>query len=521
MNCWTRTTLQLHRIPLISDHEWRLLKDMRSILSFIPSTLRSLTSTFCANSRAFCILILPLYLLTLSSALLAAEICQDQELLKVEKILEVQKRHEKWIESADFEKLRGDLPTNQNQANAVEDMRESADRAVISCKIIFNAQSLTDVTIDLRGAILRDVEVSETNLSFVDFSHAELTNVSFDGVMLESANFGNSFLKNLRINEGTESYPGAGTPPSSLSAADFSSAKIDGLVITGTDLDGAVFSGAHVKKAKFRGKIGTANFSRSHFEDADFSSAELKGTQFDQMVLIRPLFVETSIEDVSFKNAQFEDVNFTGARFQSFDGENARFFRPQGIGAIDPTSQTHALTQLKKVLKESDENAAALAANGLIERKRYEGLSGFGRLWTGIVRGHWVTDFQSNQFLPAYLLGLTCLVFVFVYTGAALTSDGVRGLRLSWESFHNDSRKYSRRLSRFALKTRIGVSFIYAISATLRVPIAKFDILSLMQLAAQRRPFRMEAIGWIRVIGGLQTALSIYLLTFAVYMFIV
>jgi pentapeptide repeat protein len=351
---------------------------------------------------------------------------------------------------------------------------------------------------DLNGADLRHIDLSGADLRKADLRSADLSETSLIGVDLNEADLTWALLIKTAL-------PAANLHKADLTEADLTSANLRGARLNGTLFIGADLSEANLIEAH----ITATDLTRADLTDADLSRAHLNA----------PILTDS----------KFFNVNLSGTQFQPKDVPDK--------GAIS------GLSGLLTVRFEKDQESGLVLLRTAL---RDAGLRDLERQATYVIE-HWRTKYQLQDWRshPGTAVG-AALRFVFfewttgygLYPGwalmiimivtatmieaywAAICSGGVSSgiFRISArETLVNSPQKVvlSADTSVESLPTSGWPAFGYALYFSL---LSAFHIgwrdLNVGTWIARMQPreFSLRANGWVRVVSGLQSLLSVYLL---------
>ncbi|MDY6938165.1 MAG: pentapeptide repeat-containing protein [Cyanobacteriota bacterium] len=167
--------------------------------------------------------------------------------------------------------------------------------------------------IDLSGIDLGDADLSEAKLYGVNLSHANLSNANFSqaklyGVNLSGVNLSNADLQGVDLSDVDLSY-------AILSETDFEEAHLVGANLIGSDLSCANFSYANLTQVN----LSEADLSCANFTQANLNRANLTHvTQgFSEVTL------EADRLSIDFRNANLSCANLTQADLSHADFRQA------------------------------------------------------------------------------------------------------------------------------------------------------------------------------------------------------
>jgi len=203
--------------------------------------------------------------------------------------------------------------------------------------------------VDLRGADLEKANLTGAKLYAVDFTEAELSNTIFSDCYLEEPIFKNnnftgaSFDNTIfdpHIHEHLTAYGnGVNFSGTDLSDLNFSGASLWGANLSEVDLSGADLSGANLKEANLSGaKIHDIDFSAADLSGANLANVEglpaalpdgfrlINGYILGPKVRISPSadlsggnLEGLNLEDISMPNVDLSGANLTGTKLAGAD----------------------------------------------------------------------------------------------------------------------------------------------------------------------------------------------------------
>lgn len=165
--------------------------------------------------------------------------------------------------------------------------------------------------LDLRGADLRDLDLSKQTLAGSDLTGARL-----DRAILAGADLGGARLERA-------SFVGAAMPASKLDGADLTGSDLSGANLAGASLVGAEGMGARFVEADLRGCIldeatlGEGDWSRANAEGATGENVNLGGSTLDRARFVEAKLVAIRLYDCRAREAVFDRADLTNARVDS------------------------------------------------------------------------------------------------------------------------------------------------------------------------------------------------------------
>jgi uncharacterized protein YjbI with pentapeptide repeats len=173
-------------------------------------------------------------------------------------------------------------------------------------------KSVSDVEqqqgLNLREAILGDIDCTLLPLKGADFRGAKLEGTKFGGAKLEGADFRGAKLEGAKFMgaklKGADfrdaQMKGANFLSAQLEGANFWYAQLEGANFGGAKLEGANFGGAKLKGVDFRGaKLEGAKFGGAKLEGADFRCARITNTSFEDAMIVTAQGIGPTVADVT------------------------------------------------------------------------------------------------------------------------------------------------------------------------------------------------------------------------------
>ena len=184
-------------------------------------------------------------------------------------------------------------------------------------------------------AVLRDMNLSEMDLSGLDFSHADMFGVNLRNSNLEGANLSCSYLLNAFM-------MGANLSKANLDYADCSNATISHSNLSECSAESTRFMGACMWDSNLtNSNLKHAIFITAKVCDCDFTGSDLEKTSFIFADLDNAVYKNTNLKESDFSFADrtfwsdFSNADMTGAMVEGIDLdtrylENVKgLYRPQ------------------------------------------------------------------------------------------------------------------------------------------------------------------------------------------------
>ncbi len=159
-------------------------------------------------------------------------------------------------------------------------------------------QECSSVEVDLIGANLSSVDLSNANLRGANLGISSLIDANLSGANL-----------------GISSLIGANLSSANLIGADLSSSDLRGAKLSGANLSSANLSGVNLFSADLIGaNLRDANLSSSDLSDADLSGADLSGADLSGADLS-----DANLDGIDLSNAILSGIDFSNANLSGID----------------------------------------------------------------------------------------------------------------------------------------------------------------------------------------------------------
>ena len=191
--------------------------------------------------------------------------------------------------SATWDSLRASGPSNQrfNSASSPLFLSRNSDYVIPVFKSCFIRPG-TSCAKDK----LKDVNLSNADLTDMDFTGANLQRARLAGATLNNTNFTDAFLKGAVFSGATGANTQLGAR--SLADANFSQVRLENPKATGTSFLRSSWKKAYVEKGDF----SSSNFYKSNFEGATIKNTDMRATK---------------LRGASWKGATVSGSDFKGA----------------------------------------------------------------------------------------------------------------------------------------------------------------------------------------------------------------
>ena len=395
--------------------------------------------------------------------------------------------------------------------NAIFSFSNDPRRARIKYAVIDNVK-LIDV--DLSGSILKGSS----------FKDSKLDRVKFVGALMGNICFLNSYLHNVNL-EGAEA-----------SDADFSGAKLNS---------------SNFKNMRTAGII----LNSTHIQYTDFCKASLRGSYLNNAIVYESNLYEMKISQSEVKEAEFQFSNMKNVDLAGSDLRGARFSYSNLSGVdltgLDLSDTEFYRTDLRSVIFEPDIQPKPhnIAYSIRLDRLKYKKNptplltlrksledAGFRRSAKQVNASLRRSDatlidtifldltcaYGTNLASPLLIIIIVMLIFAKIYS-VALLREGRAGIyiivspkttmnrninhthfrKLTSKSLLSCNRKPRNRVDKIAL--------LFSIQSAFKIGYGGFSPYEWLRMLYSR-DFVMKAMGWPRILSGVQSLVSIYMI---------
>jgi|CXWL01.1.fsa_nt_gi uncharacterized protein YjbI with pentapeptide repeats len=370
---------------------------------------------------------------------------------------------------------------------------------------------------NLAGIILRNVRLSNADLSGSSLVKADLSKSDLPGANLTGANLNEAKLSGAYLIE-------ADLSGASLSQADLSGASMYKATLDGANLILANLTGANLVRVKMRGanlklaNLTGANLAAANLTEADLSGTHLKGTVFPEAILTATIFEPAT------------------------NPEPTAVLRAVGLSTMRYLSNRHGLAALRQDLvnaglrQEEREVTYALKHSDRVENWQKKTIWEKTESYITLILFEWPSDWGLSPGRPLRILSVLIMVFMIPYAVALARG---KGIALIWPKELSRSDDPLAEAGQ-TLKARHNLFFPSAhrsfpqgwsnwIVATLTIMIVGFwfSLLTCFHIGwrelsfgtwlsrLQPREYTLTATGSLRVVTGIQSIASVYLLALA------
>jgi hypothetical protein len=363
---------------------------------------------------------------------------------------------------------------------------------------------------------LCEADLSKTNLAQAHLSGADLRGANLSLADLRSADlFGASLVK-------ADLYK-ADLRLANLSKADLRGADLSKADLRGVNLSRADLTGADLSKAD----LGGANLSNAHLALTNLSGAQLFTADLSKAVLTDANLDKANLHSVSFECTIFDPLleglrDSLGIEFGRNLSRLTFFQSPAALQVLrerfarlglreQEREVTFAKLRTQRIRAWNNDQSFIRKLEGAFQYVAFELTCGYG-LYFG---------------RPLRILGLTIPLLGLLYA-FALRTDGRGALWRVWTPDRirkDEGRADPERLSwsqakwpggpphglLFCLRRALGIGLLFSLVSAFQIGWRELNVGNWIT-RLQPREYTLRATGWVRVVSGAQSLLSVYLL---------
>src|SRR6266849_998409 len=285
-----------------------------------------------------------------------------------------------------------------------------------------------------------------------------------------------------------------------LYQADLTRADLTGAELTRANLQGAYLQNAHLERAKLAG----AYLNGAYLAHADLAGANVEGADFDLLPDSLPYaFRLSSSAGLQFVKFEWEPSGLVNLRSQ---------FR--GLGLRTQENQlTYAI--MRSELRRTDGNGVPL--HGRVERL------------VNYVFLDFTCRYGMSPERPVFIVAFFSVLFTCIYVFGQIVSGQRDGIWAVWDEHRIDKTEGSdipQRLTEgfpsardrgpvLRFFNRLLLAIYFSILSALRIGWSGLNFSTWIS-RMQPREYTLHATGWVRVVSGLQSLISVYLVALTI-----
>lgn len=304
---------------------------------------------------------------------------------------------------------------------------------------------LTDANLEgtnFSGANLTGANLSGANLKNADFSNAILTGAKVNGAIFFNVNFENALAN--KIDFSVSKIYSWFDPNASFDSANLSYSIFDGLILDSLDfsnsyIENTSFSKTSLYNTKFQSSSGNnAVFFRArgnpNFSAAILNNADFRITDFEYAIFTNNVILESAnFEASNLRGAKFIDANLVSASFRKAEAQEAEFIRINMTNA-DFEDATLEYAKFKNISDDGVNYSSSTRANAVVRGIRCHPESPRGTC----------EDAPAEETLSDELIEIA--VQELINQGPRVLEEGSRLLLDSLEENSNDSNELAPQL---------------------------------------------------------------------------
>lgn len=460
--------------------------------------------------------------------------------LSKENLVEIRKEHIKWLESDGIEGKRAEL----SKADLSEADLRKADLsgADLSNTDLSEAQLNESILrgADLSGAYLREANLIGADLSGANLSNsADLSGANLTKASLRDANLIGSVLGNADLSE-------ADLSGADLSKADLGNAILVKTILRDAKLNEAFLFDANLSKADLSGAILSeaelidADLIETILSDAKLIKTKLNDADLSNAKLLNADLTEADLTGANLSGANLKGVNLSGVIFEPRPGtlpDVATLATARNVSSLKFESPI-ALSELREAFKKGGFRRLEREITFILERSKTREARRRGGL--GKIEGafrfimfEFTCEYGRSPGRPLLILGTLIFIFSLLYMMILRITNGRAGIWAVWpkDRIFEDEGKNGKPI-------RVTCEFMFPnlqqksagkrwglLLQRLCVPLMGlyFSILSTFQIGwrelnvgnwiarMQPREYTLRATGWVRLVSGVQSLISVYL----------
>lgn len=464
--------------------------------------------------------------------------CQEQWKPTPEQLKIVLAGHQKWLEKQGTSGSSGAGPAilcNANLRGAYlfrADLRgailEDADLQRANL-IEANFQGANLFRADLNWAKLSRTDLQKANLRYAKFRGAYLDDAELQGALLEGTNFERAILIDANLQEVDTGFsPHASSDPPTFSGANLRRADLQMANLGPANLQKANLSHANLKGTILDGaNLKGVDLVGANLTEANLFNANLMGTLLDNAILKGATLIRVNVENASLAGADFEGASYAPAS----PPPNNYLVALQGLQTVTyPAGLQSGLVQLRTLLQKSGlrdlerEVTYAIEHNKArhdrhVDRDILVRLGGYLRL----IFFEWTTAYGLSPIRSILIMFCLIGVFSMVYFHPIQTKperiEHDSGIYRIWpagrityngEMFDTAKETFVERVNAGGFNA-LWRAFQFSVISAFNLGWRDLNIGSWIS-HLQPREYTLRAKGWVRVVSGIQSLLSVYLL---------
>ena len=363
----------------------------------------------------------------------------------------------------------------------------------------------------LNNANLVGAQLNNANLRGAELNKAFLMGAQLNNANLEEAKLNNANLALAELNKANLTW--AQLNNADLWEAQLNNANLRDATLNKANLSEAQLNNANLEWAKLNNaNLAKAQLNNANLRDAELNNADLTGAKLNNADLWEARLKEAYLSGVSLTGAKLAYADLTNA---TYDPKGALDPDVAGIYGLDtvriPRGEETGLVQLRDLLQKAGLRDLEREATFSIEYWRTRYANAVERYFR-MAAFEWTTKYglypHDALKIIALIWLLPSLVYFWpIYLPPKGSSTG--GIYQVWPSDRMETSGEAASLSNSSKVNRLKRGPLAALGYA-----AYFSLLYVGSWIAriQPREYTLRATGWVRVISGVQSLLSVYLL---------
>ena len=362
--------------------------------------------------------------------------------------------------------------------------------------------------------------------------HANLYNADLRGANLFGADLEGAFLVSAKLQK-------ANLTSAKLQKANLARAILLGANLVGAQLQGANLVGAQLQKANLvgarlqganlsRAKLQGANLVGAQLQGAELREANLQGAELREANLQNAILEATNLASVNFEKADLRGANLqyselSGATFPksklssaSFLGVNVRDLKD--FEPLAPKDFPEGLVSVREQFKKAGDREEERYLTHLIKRNERRTAPVIESAFSYILFEA-TSDWGFAPGRPLLILVVLIAGFSLFYMQAILVPEPEKyGIFRFWPDAKERVKDYNEQkeperieVSDFNELRMLGWGLYFSVLSAFHIGWRDLNVGSWI-VRVQTREYTLRATGWVRVVSGIQSLISVYLL---------
>ncbi len=201
------------------------------------------------------------------------------------------------------------------------DFVETTDEKICLAGVDLSGKQIKErrylVGADFSEAILREANLSKTELSDANFSNADLSNTNLSWTYVSNSKFTQANLRNANFYRADLDQ--ASLVMADLRKADLRKANLHDANLVEIDLSGADLRESNLRWADLRGAdlngadLRKSDLKNADLQDADLSRVDFRGSDLNKADLTETKLIEANMDDAILRKTRLISANLTGA----------------------------------------------------------------------------------------------------------------------------------------------------------------------------------------------------------------